>query len=447
MKATLSNAFHQMKRYPSAVVGSIIILLLIFMAIYAMIAIPYGEAVRLWRGADNVWVQTPRNARPAWLNYFYQEKQPVTMRMTTEDNPDLKSIVDLGGGVATSDFLFEFDYQYDGFPSEISVFLNATFASARPNVAMKWIAPDGREIQLGELAVRTNENFSISQDTRIQRRLGGALPEKGLFADPADPNKVLKGTYQLVGEGLIFEEGSTVDATLVVYGQLHGLAGTDHRRRDITVALLWGTPVALSFGLVAAVGSSIVTMFLGAASVWFGGWVDWLIRRINEVVMILPLLPILIMVGLFYSRSIWVMLSVVILLGIFGSGILSYRSMFLQVKESGYIDAARAYGAGNGRIIIRYMIPKIIPTLIPGFVTQVPAFVFLEATLAVLGLGDPVLPTWGKLLNDAQTNGALFNGYFYWVLEPAFLLILAGLGFAMLGFALDRIFNPRLRGI
>jgi peptide/nickel transport system permease protein len=85
--------------------------------------------------------------------------------------------------------------------------------------------------------------------------------------------------------------------------------------------------------------------------------------------------------------------------------------------------------------------------LIPGFVTQVPAFVFLEATLAVLGLGDPVLPTWGKLLNDAQANGALLNGYFYWVLEPAFLLMLAGLGFAMLGFALDRIFNPRLRGI
>ncbi len=88
-----------------------------------------------------------------------------------------------------------------------------------------------------------------------------------------------------------------------------------------------------------------------------------------------------------------------------------------------------------------------MPVLIPGFVTQVPAFVFLEATLSVLGLGDPVLPTWGgKLLNDAHANGALFNGYFYWVLEPALLLVFAGLGFAMLGFALDRIFNPRLRG-
>ena len=268
-----------------------------------------------------------------------------------------------------------------------------------------------------------------------------------MFADPDNPSKPLKGTYRLVVEGLMFEEGSDVDASLVVYGQLHGLAGTDHLRRDIMVALLWGAPVALAYGLVAAVGSSIATMTLAADSVWFGGWVDWLIRRINEIVMILPLLPILIMVGLFYSRSIWVVLGVVILLGIFGSSILTYRSMFLQVKQSGYIEAARAYGAGSGRIIFRYMIPKILPVLIPGFVTQVPSFVFLEATLSVLGLGDPVLPTWGKLLHDAQNNGALFNGHFYWVLEPAILLVIAGFGFAMLGFALDRIFNPRLRGL
>jgi peptide/nickel transport system permease protein len=80
-------------------------------------------------------------------------------------------------------------------------------------------------------------------------------------------------------------------------------------------------------------------------------------------------------------------------------------------------------------------------------VNAVPAFVFLEASLAVLGLGDPVLPTWGKIINDANSNAALYKGLYYWVLEPAVLLMITGLGFAMLGFALDRIFNPRLRGI
>ena len=59
---------------------------------------------------------------------------------------------------------------------------------------------------------------------------------------------------------------------------------------------------------------------------------------------------------------------------------------------------------------------------------------------------DPVLPTWGKIINDGWTNGALYRGNYYWVLEPSFLLMLTGLAFAMLGFSLDRIFNPRLRG-
>jgi peptide/nickel transport system permease protein len=85
--------------------------------------------------------------------------------------------------------------------------------------------------------------------------------------------------------------------------------------------------------------------------------------------------------------------------------------------------------------------------LIPGLVSAVPAFVFLEASLAVLGLGDPVLPTWGKIIQDANSNGALYRGYYYWILEPAVLLMATGLGFAMLGFALDRIFNPKLRDV
>jgi peptide/nickel transport system permease protein len=96
---------------------------------------------------------------------------------------------------------------------------------------------------------------------------------------------------------------------------------------------------------------------------------------------------------------------------------------------------------------MRYLVPRIIPLMVPQLVVLIPSFVFLEASLAVLGLGDPTLPTWGKILNDAYFNAALYNGFYYWVLLPAFLLMLTGLAFAMLGFSLDRIFNPRLRGV
>jgi len=150
-------------------------------------------------------------------------------------------------------------------------------------------------------------------------------------------------------------------------------------------------------------------------------------------------------VGTFYSKDLAVMLGVTVLLSIFGAAVKSYRAIFLQVKESTYIEAAQAYGASNTRIIFLYLIPRIIPMIIPNLVLSIPTFVFLEATLAQLSLGDPTLPTWGKVIYDAVGNAAVYNGQFYWVLEPALLLTVTGFGFALVGFSLDRVFNPRLR--
>ncbi len=274
------------------------------------------------------------------------------------------------------------------------------------------------------------------------------VPNIGLFLNPDNPEQVpVMGTYKLVIETILFEPNSTVSPEFVLHGQVFGWAGTDHMRRDLILPLLWGIPIALSFGLLAALGTSLLTMTIAAFGTWFGGFWDALIQRITEVNMVLPFLSILIMVGTFYSRSIWTILGVTIALSIFTGGIKSYRAMFLQVKESTYIEAAKAYGARDSRIIFKYLIPRMIPLLLPGLISSVPSFVFLEASLAVLGIGDPVLPTWGKMINEALGNAALYRGWFYWILEPAVLLMITGLGFAGLGFALDRIFNPRLRGV
>ena len=148
-------------------------------------------------------------------------------------------------------------------------------------------------------------------------------------------------------KAVTFDKDADIYAELVVYGKLAGWAGTDHLRRDLGIALLWGTPIALAFGLLAALGTSLSQLIIAAVGTWFGGWLDELIQRITEVNLVLPFLPILIMIGTFYSRSIFVILSAVILLSIFGSGIKTYRAVFMQVKESPYIEAARSYGASN----------------------------------------------------------------------------------------------------
>lgn len=435
----------QLRRYPSAMAGLAIIALLVALSLYTVIAIPYSQALELWRGGEH-WRMHPLNARPAWIDWLTGGGLPRTVVVASRDVA-VEEVVFAGGRQLRIPLAF--DYDYTAFPSEINLFVSARYAQREPFVRLTWQMPDGLEVPLGGRRITRTERVSISQDWALERRLG-QVPHVGLLAaSSADstPPQVRPGRYALVLEAILFEPDAALEAELVVYGRVHGLAGTDHRRRDLTVALAWGTPVALAFGLLAAVGTTITTLVIAAVGVWFGRWVDATIQRLTEVNMILPLLPILVMVGTLYSTSIWLMLGVVIALGIFSAGIKMYRAMLLPVREAAYIEAARAYGAGHARIVLRYMIPRILPVLIPTFVTLIPTFVFLEASLAVLGLGDPVLPTWGKVLNDAQSQSALYNGYYYWVLSPAALLMLTGLGFAMLGFALDRVFNPRLRAI
>ncbi len=439
MRRTLAD----LRRYPSALAGLAIIGLLVGMSIYTVIAIPYSDAIRLWRGGEQLWLQSPRNAKPVWMNLFPGVHLPRTIVVDSVGAP--RHVEGVSGGVRQITISLPVDFPYQGFPKELAVFFDVAYLTQAPNVTLVWRRPDGSEIRLNELTVESNEIYRISADQRLRQALGGP-PEVVLFADPNDPQHALRGQHALLIKGFLFEEASRLEARLVVYGQVHGLAGTDHQRRDLMIALLWGTPIAMAFGLLAAVGTTVSTLVIAAIGVWYGRWIDGLIQRITEVNLILPGLPILIMISTLYSRSIWVVLGLVIILGVFG-GIKTNRALFLQIKEAPYIEAARAYGAGNMRVVLRYMLPRAVPVLIPSFVTLIPSFVFLEATLAVLGLGDPAVPTWGKVLEDAQRSGALFVGYYYWVLEPAALLMLSGLGFTMLGFALDRIVNPRLREV
>ncbi len=447
----LRGAWREIRYYPSAMLGLFIILVFVAISIYTVIAIPYSEAVRLWRGGEEVWGDNPRLAAPEWVNWFRRKKLPKTIKMVSTD-PNVERLQEqVDDNLWIDDVVYTFEYQYDDFPQDIAVTLEADFETKAPYASVVLIRPDGEKVRLGDLSVKGGRQvFLVSQQQDIARRM--RLPERraiidALFAvDPrAEEIEVLKGTYQVRIEATLFEPESTIESKVVVYGKVNGWAGTDHLRRDLSIPLLWGAPVALSFGLIAAAGTTALTMIIAAVGVWFGGWVDAIIQRITEVNMVLPVLPILIMIGVFWSRSLVVMLVVIIALSIFGAGIKTNRAIFLQIKALPYIEAAKAYGASDLRIIFMYMIPRIIPTLIPSLVLGIPSFVFLEAALAVLGLGDPVLPTWGKVIDEARVNGALLQGYYYWILEPTFALMLTGVGFAMLGFSLDRIFNPRLR--
>ena len=434
----------RLKRYPSLVAGVVMIIIFISFSIYAVVALPYSEAIRLWRGGPGVWDETPRNAGPVWFDLFIEGRVPRTIVVSLEDT-GTKTEEATGDGMKRVEIVLPFQYTYDGFPKELRLYSEARYEGSREPATVSWRTPDGRTIILQENRVlRIEDTYYISQDDELRTRLSGIAPHKGLFADPNNEEKPLKGEYQLLLTTEV-PESAELDAKLVAPGQLHGLAGTDHRGRDLMVALLWGAPIGLLFGVFAAVGAQVSTFVLAAIGTWLGGKIDRLFQWLTQVNLVIPVLPLLILIGHFYSRSLWTMLGMVIALNVFSASYLTYRAMFLQAKEAPYIEAAQAYGVGNFRMIFRYLMPRIAPTLLPQFVLIIPLFVFLEATLSVLGLGDPVLPTWGKVIYDAVGQGALYKGYYYWLVEPAVLLLMLGVGFALIGYSLDRIFNPRLR--
>jgi peptide/nickel transport system permease protein len=455
----------QLATYKSALLGISILILLTGISIYTVVTIPYEEAVRLWRTGEDILLDNPRNAQPGWINYFSSKKQPETIILDTlKGGTGVTKITVPGERMSIVRIEYSFNYDYDDFPSEINLFFEAKFNQSRPYITLYWTKPNSQQIKLKDLIIKAADRYYISIDDKLAAELRTYLsskigqqieydipPEIALFAveDESilklETAKPLKGKYKIIIEATLFERDANVDTKLVVYGKVFGLAGTDHLRRDLRIALLWGAPIAMSFGILASVSISMLQMIIAAISAWFGRLADSILQKATEFMMILPFLPILMLIAIFYKISIWVLLIVVIGLSIFGSGVKTYRAMFLQVKELPYIEAARSYGASGFRIIFRYMIPKILPTIIPSLVLSVSGFVFLEAALAILGLGDPVAPTWGKVINDAYNRGALYKGYYYWVLQPSLLLVLTALGFALLGFTLDKIFNPRLR--
>ncbi len=442
------KTLQEISRYPSAIFGIIVVLLLITAAIVVIIKIPYEEAINTWRGGEEIVGKNPRNAAPTWVNWFRKEDLVESLILSEEDEGVSVEQMTTEGGTTIKTTTFSFDYQYNTFPQDIFLYFKSQYNEKQPFVSIKWFTPDEREIKVANFGIGPTFTYSMIQDSKLTKKLDNVKPNIGLFIIEGDESQTsVKGTYQLVVETVLFEEGSQASSEFVMHGQVFSWAGTDHMRRDLSLPILWGIPIALTFGLIAALGTSVLTLMIAAIGTWYGGVIDGLISRITEINMVLPFLSILIMIGTFYSKSIWTILGATIALSIFTGGILSFRAMLKQIKESTYIEAAVAYGAKDGRVIFRYLIPRILPILIPGLISAVPNFVFLEASLALLGIGDPVLPTWGKTINEAYNNAAIYRGWYYWILEPAALLMITGLGFASLGFSLDRIFNPRLRGM
>jgi peptide/nickel transport system permease protein len=455
--------FQEIGHYPTAIFGLVIIFFLIAGSITAVTIFPYNKLAELWstnimKGKSYV----PKLARPVWINWFRKDPLPSSIFLDSSTGTAAKAVVPFEtGGVGYETLTYTFDYQYGDFPQDLILYFTSTYKIKRPFVTLTWFTPDNRELKLDNFSPRSGIPFNFTRDLSplpllseypnwqkwfVIGDFNATPPFHLLFSDPAaEKARILQGKYSLKVDVINFEAGSTVDAELVILGQVSGWAGTDYLRRNLLVPLLWGMPFALALGLVGASLTTVFSMVLAAAGVYFGGWLDNLVQRLIEGVMILPVIAIGVILYAYLNMNIWVFLAIVALLNVFGSPTKSFRAALLQIKDSPYIEWAKASGASNMRIILHFLLPNILPMLIPQLVALIPSYVFLEATLGIFGVKSDY-PTWGKVIFEALQNGAVY-GSGYWVLEPIFLLLLTGLAFAMLGFALERILNPRLKTV
>ncbi|MFC2095097.1 ABC transporter permease [Candidatus Bipolaricaulota bacterium] len=446
MTKALRRAVVLARTYPTVVVSLLIILALISISIYAMITIPLSEAIAAWNdGSHGMWRDTPQVAPPTWSNLFRRVDLPQTITVYVDEFPSITE--QLGESLWRQSTLLIFDYGALGFPSEAKFYYDLSIGTKRSLVTLTWIKPDGTEISLlrdalprGEARLKIDP-IEVFEDLQWAESRADAGEE-----NEGEQRRALKGQYGLRIEATSVEEDVfSIDGKLLMYGAVYGVAGTDMTRRDLAIGLLWGTPIALMIGFIGAAGTTVFGFIAAAIGAWYGGWIDATIQRLCEVTMMIPFLPTILMIGWFYSTSIWVMLAIIVGFGLFSSSLKTYRAMFLHVSQSPYIEAAQAYGASNLRIIFRYTIPRLIPAALPPLVLGIPLVVYLEASLALLGFSDPHIPTWGKVLSEARH--ALYMGHYHWVFGPLIMLLLTGVSFSMLGYALDRILNPRLRNI
>jgi peptide/nickel transport system permease protein len=450
--------FRELFRYPSAVFGFAVILILFAGSIYAVTAFPYAQVGRDYEEKRMGGRATiPRTAMPQWMNLF--SATPWLSIMTSDQNSPEASITSrmLDNGWIEKTITFTFDFKYKAMPSEVFLYFDPAYTKQPPFVTLTWIYPDGRVVELKRTTAAPSSSYDFETGIPVAQLLAknpgwrkwydtSAQYTKPtfsmLFAQPNTTKLELqRGTYQLTLTTLLFEPDSELNPQLVLLGQTYGLVGTDYARRDLIVPFFWGMPFALFIGLLGTLITTLVAVLLPSIGVWYGGWVDTLVQRLSEINMVLPGLAIAVLVNVLFNLNIWVVLGIVVVINAFGSPLKTIRSALLQAKEAPYIESARSYGASNFRIITRYLLPRILPVVIPQLVTQVPAFIFWEATLGFFNI-QTTYPTWGRIIYDGLANGALYGSPF-WVLEPIFLLLLTGFAFAMLGSALERVLNPR----
>jgi peptide/nickel transport system permease protein len=314
-------------------------------------------------------------------------------------------------------------------------------------------------------------NSNSSQSVALYSSMGELAMKLG-YEDISEVWRAAKKVFSLKGVytlrlSVTFRPARTVDAqghTLLVplenatgqltiasprftvWGRRFGLLGTDGYNHDVFSQVVIGTRVSIIIGVSAAVATTLMGVLIGVTAGYLGGGTDELLMRACDIVICIPLLPLLLVFVAMFGYSTYYLVLLLTLLGWPGLARV-IRSQVLSIREMSFIESAVASGGTKSYIIGKHIVPNTVPIAASSLVLSVPGAIILEAALSFIGMGDPNSPTWGKVLYVAEVTGAFSPSTIaWWEVIPAGLAItLLCLSFVFIGHAVDEIVNPRLR--
>ncbi len=229
-------------------------------------------------------------------------------------------------------------------------------------------------------------------------------------------------------------------------GRIH-LLGADLKGRDVFSRLLYGARISLSIGLIGVAISFFIGIIIGGISGYFSGWVDNVLMRVVEMMMMVPAFYLMLALRASFPpnmSSTQVYILIVVILSLIGWASIArvIRGMCLSLREREFVLAAKASGLSNFKIIIHHILPHTLSYAIVAIFLSIPGYIVGEAGLSILGLGiQEPQASWGNMLSLA---GGIVNIKFYpWILMPGFLILITSICFNIVGEALRDVLDPK----
>lgn len=213
--------------------------------------------------------------------------------------------------------------------------------------------------------------------------------------------------------------------------------GTDQAGRSILYLLVWGSRESLAIGVIATLLTVVLGSAVGLAAGHYGGWVGRGLMHVTDWFIALPGLPLAISLAAVLGQGA-ASITIAIAVTSWTATARLVRAQTLAVEARPFVERARALGAGDLQIVLRQVLPNVLPLILVSSTLTVASAILSEATLTFLGLGDPTSVTWGSMLQNAFSGGAISAGAWWCLLPPGIAIVGVVLGFTLTGRAVER---------